>query len=301
MVAPAVKGKQFKGRSVRAQADFSTADQEKLLVKVGLSAVSVEGARKNLAAEIPAFDFDKTRADAEKAWQQVLGRIEARATDRKTLEIFYSALYHACLAPNVFSDVDGAFFGPDGKTHPSPGYTYCTTLSLWDTFRGENPLLYVLQPQHMENVVKTMLTHYQLLPEHCLPVWVNAGRENWCMIAYHSISTIADAYRKGIRGFDADLALQAMLDTMNMDRPELVEYRTRGYIARNTPGKGNDTARLEKQSVSRTLELCLQRRLPGPFRRGHRQAGGRRRKPEAGRQLAKPLRSGRGLHARQAL
>ena len=248
------EGKEFKGRSVRAQADLMTAQGEKVLVKVGFSAVSVEGARKNLAAEIPDFDFDKTRANAELAWQQALSKIEAHG-DQKTLEIFYSALYHACLAPNVFNDVDGSFFGPDGKTHPSPGFTYCTTFSLWDVFRGEYPLLYILQPRHMEDAVKTMLTHYQLVPEHCLPVWVNAGKENWCMIAYHSISTIADAQRKGIH-FDNELALKAMLETMNMDRPELVEYRERGYIARDTPGKGNDQARLQKQSVSRTLELC---------------------------------------------
>jgi predicted alpha-1,2-mannosidase len=260
----AAEGKRFQGRSVRAQADFITADHEKVLVKVGLSAVSVEGARKNLAAEIPQFDFDKTRAEAVAAWRNALSKIEARASERKTLEIFYSALYHACLAPNVFCDVDGSFFGPDGKTHRSPGFSYCTTLSLWDTFRGENPLLCVLQPRHMEGIVHTMLTHYKLVPEHCLPVWVNAGRENWCMIGFHSISSIADAYCKGIRGFDADLALKAMLDTMNLDRPELVEYRTQGYIARNSPGRGNDRARLQKQCVSRTLELvyndaCLAR------------------------------------------
>jgi predicted alpha-1,2-mannosidase len=251
-----VEGKEFQGRFVRAQVDFSTADGEKLLVKVGLSAVSVDGARKNLAAEIPDFDFDKTRAQASHAWQQALGKIDAQSGDQKTLEIFYSALYHACLAPHVFDDVDGAFAGPDGKTHPNPGFTYCTTLSLWDTFRGENPLLYVLQPRHMEDVVKTMLMHYELMPDHCLPVWVNAGKENWCMIAYHSISTIADAYRKGIHGFDKDLALKAMLDTMNLNRSELAEYRTRGYIARNSPGRGNDAARMQKQSVSRTLELA---------------------------------------------
>ena len=189
----------------------------------------------------------------------MLGTIEARAADRKTLEIFYSALYHSCLAPNVFNDVDGAFFGADGKTHKSPGFTYCTTFSLWDVFRGENPLLYVIQPRHMEDAVQTMLEHYKLMSPHCLPVWVNAGRENWCMIAYHSISTIADAYRKGLRGFDADFALKAMLDTMNRDSDrdkELAEYRTQGYVARNSPGGGNDRARLRKQCVSRTLELC---------------------------------------------
>jgi predicted alpha-1,2-mannosidase len=254
--APLDDVKELKAHSIRARVDFSTTDKEKLLVKVGFSAVSVDGARKNLAAEIPNFDFDKTRADAEKAWQEVLGKIEARAADRKTLETFYSALYHACLAPNVFSDVDGAFFGPDGKSHKSPGFTYCTTFSLWDTFRGENPLLYVIQPRHMEDAVQTMLKHYELMSPHCLPVWVNAGRENWCMIAFHSISTIADAYRKGLRVFDADFALKAMNDTMSLDRPELVEYRRQGYIARNSPGRGNDRARLQKQCVSRTLELC---------------------------------------------
>ena len=249
--------KELKARSIRARVDFATTEGEKVLVKVGLSAVSVEGARKNLMAEIPNFDFDKTRAEAEKAWQDVLGRIEARAADRKTLEIFYSALYHACLAPNIFCDVDGAFFGPDGKTHAGPGFNYCTTLSLWDTFRGENPLLYVIQPRHMEDVVKTMLTHYELMSPHCLPVWVNAGRENWCMIAFHSISTIADAYRKGLRGFDAELALKAMNETMNRGRDrELAEYRTLGYVARNSAGRGNDRARLQKQCVSRTLELA---------------------------------------------
>jgi predicted alpha-1,2-mannosidase len=249
------EGKQFNGRSVRAQVDFATADQEKLLVKVGLSAVSVEGARKNLEAEIPAFDFEKIRGGAETAWQNALGKIEARG-DRKTLENFYSALYHSCLAPNIFCDVDGSFFGPDGKTHKSPGFEYCTTLSLWDTFRGENPLLYLIQPAYMENVVKTMLTHYELMSPHCLPVWVNAGKENWCMIGFHSISTIADAYRKGIRGFDAELALKAMIDTMNRRGSEMNEYRTQGYIARDNPGRGNDRARLQKQCVSRTLELC---------------------------------------------
>ncbi len=251
--------KDLKARSIRACANFATTEGEKLLVKVGLSAVSVEGARKNLAAEIPGFDFDKIRAAAEKAWQDVLGRIEAHG-DRKTLETFYSALYHACLAPNVFSDVDGSFYGPDAKTHTSPGFTYCTTFSLWDTFRGENPLLYVIQPRHMEDAVQTMLEHYKLMSPHCLPVWVNAGKENWCMIAYHSISTIADAYRKGLRGFDADFALHAMIDTMNhghdgRDR-ELAEYRRLGYVARNSPGRGNDAALRQKQCVSRTLEYC---------------------------------------------
>ncbi len=150
--------------------------------------------------------------------------------------------------------------GRTASTHKSPGFTYCTTFSLWDTFRGENPLLYVIQPRHMEDAVQTMLEHYKLMTPHCLPVWVNAGKENWCMIAYHSISTIADAYRKGLRGFDADFALKAMNDTMNhghdgRDR-ELAEYRTQGYVARNSPGRGGDRARLQKQCVSRTLEYC---------------------------------------------
>ena len=106
----------------------------------------------------------------------------------------------------------------------------CTTFSLWDTFRGENPLLYVIQPRHMEDAVQTMLGALQAHDAALPPVWVNAGKENWCMIAYHSISTIADAYRKGLRGFDADFALKAMNDTMNhghdgRDR-ELAEYRT---------------------------------------------------------------------------
>ena len=258
-----------------------------MLVKVGLSAVSVEGARKNLAAEIPQFDFDKTRAAAEKAWQDVLGTIEARATDRKTLETFYSALYHACLAPNVFSDVNRSFYGPDAKTHTSPGFTYCTTFSLWDVFRGENPLLYVIQPRHMENAVPDDVETLRVMSPHCLPVWVNAGKENWCMIAYHSISTIADAYRKGLRGFDADFALTAMLDTMNGDRgrdrdKELAEYRA--WLRRPQQSRRGQRSRPPAEAVRlANAGAVLQRCLHRAVRRCHRQARPCGGKPQASR------------------
>ena len=242
---PRDEGKEFKGRRVRAGVTFATRDKEQVLVKVGLSAVSIEGARKNLAAELPGFDFDKTHVNAQAAWQKVFDKIEVKSGDRAVLENFYSALYHSCIAPVLHNDVDGSFAGPDGKVHPSPGHDYYTMLSCWDVFRAQTPLLSVLEPRRMEDICKTMLTHYQNSPDHCLPVWVNAGRENWCMIGIHSIPILTDAYRKGIRGFDTNLALKAMNDSMALKTAEMDEYRRLGYITRR-PGR---------QCSSRTLEL----------------------------------------------
>ena len=253
-------GQQFHGVSVRAQVDFATTENEIILIKVGISPVSVEGARKNLAAEIPDFAFDKVLAAAKETWRQQLLGLDVRMSDRNNLQTFYSALYHSCVAPNIASDVDGAFFGPDGKNHPPPGFTFYTNFSLWDIFRAEIPLLIVLEPQRMEDAIKTFLTHYEVFGHHCLPVMPYGARESWAMIGYPVTAAIGDAYAKGIRGFDTKLALQAMLDTMNFSEPQLAEYRKLGYVPRGPyyDGFGSEPLRHKKQSVSRTLEFAYE-------------------------------------------
>ncbi|MBN2577993.1 MAG: GH92 family glycosyl hydrolase [Pirellulales bacterium] len=234
-----------KGTNVQAVLDFND-PAKPVLMKIGLSAVSVEGARKNLAAEIPDWDFGATAAAAGKAWNDVLGKIEIETGDPAVRETFYTALYHACLAPTLFNDADGTYRGLDHQVHPNEGFQNYCTFSLWDTFRAEHPLLTIIQPQRVDDFVGSMLAHYRQFNQHCLPVWSLAGNETWCMIGIHSIPVIAEAYAKGFRRFDAEAAYQAMRDSMMQDRNFLNEYRQYGYIP---TGK-------DKQSVSRSLEYA---------------------------------------------
>jgi predicted alpha-1,2-mannosidase len=247
--------RQAKGRRVLAQVDFKDAG-EPILVKVGLSAVSVEGARKNLAAEIPAMDFDGTVAAAAKSWSDVLNKIDIQVEDPVIRETFYTALYHASLAPTLFNDVDGSYRGLDHKVHEPEGFQNYSTFSLWDTFRAEHPMLTIVQPQRVDDFINSMLAHYRQFvnqqgeSEHSLPVWSLAGSETWCMIGYHSVPVIAEAYAKGFRNYDVEAVYQSMRDTAMQDRNNLKEYREKGYIS--TADKKNE----QKQSVSRTLEYA---------------------------------------------
>ena len=232
---------------MQARFDFNDASKP-VLVKVGLSAVSIEGARKNLAAEIPAWDFDGTVAAAAKRWSDVLGKIEIETSDPATRETFYTNLYHSCIAPTLFNDADGSYFGLDHKAHKPEGFQNYCTFSLWDTFRAEHPLLTIIQPQRVDDFIGTMLAHYRQFNQHALPVWSLAGNETWCMIANHAIPVIVDAYAKGFRRYDAEAAYQAMRDSVMQDRNFQNEYRQYGYVSTHkTEGK---------QSVSRTLEYA---------------------------------------------
>jgi predicted alpha-1,2-mannosidase len=214
-------------------------------VKVGVSAVSIEAARKNLSAEIPGWDFDGTVAAAEKSWSDYLGRIEIQTTDPAVRETFYSALYHAAMAPTLFNDADGGYCGLDHKPHAAAGFQNYCTFSLWDTFRAEHPLMTIIQPQRVDDFVRSMLAHYREFGQHTLPVWSLAGNETWCMIGNHAIPAIVDAYLKGFRGFDAEAAYEAIRGTSMQDKNFLGEYRKFGYVP----------SAKDRQSVSRTLEF----------------------------------------------
>lgn len=214
-----------------------------LIIKVGISAVSIEGARKNLDAEVPGWDFDAVRKQAEDAWNARLGKIEVSGGTQEQQRIFYTALYHSYVAPYIFNDVDGSYRGMDGEVHHADHDVY-TVFSLWDTFRALHPLMTILEPQMTSDFIKTFLLHYQQGGK--LPVWELWGNETNCMIGYHGVSVIADAYVKGIRGFDADLALEAMVASAMADDRCLNAYRSRGYIS------SEDCA----ESVSKTLEYA---------------------------------------------
>lgn len=214
-----------------------------VLVKVGISAVSVEGARRNLEAEVPGWDFEAVRTAAEDEWNRALGRIEVLGGEREQQRIFYTALYHCFLAPYLFSDVDNQYRGNDGRVHTAKRDMY-TVFSLWDTFRTLHPLLTIIEPERTEDFIRTFLDIYDKAGR--LPVWELWGNETDCMIGYHSVSVIADAYLKGFRGFDADRALEAMVASAMRDEPGLYALRKQGFISSED----------QSESVSRTLEYA---------------------------------------------
>lgn len=247
LAAGATEGK---GLRVQARFDFNNPAQP-VLVKVGISPVSVENARKNLTTEIPAWDFDGTVAAAAKEWSDVLGRIEIETSDPATRETFYTSVYHACVAPTLFNDADGTYLGPDHKAHKFEGFQNYSTFSLWDTFRAEHPLLTIIQPQRVDDFVGSMLAHYRQFNQNALPVWTLAGNETWCMIGNNAIPVIAEAYAKGFRRYDVEAAYKAVHGTAMGDRDYLKEYREKGYVVSGTDANGGG-----KMSVSKTLEYA---------------------------------------------
>jgi predicted alpha-1,2-mannosidase len=236
-------GKEITGDSIIARFNFSTHESEKILVKVGLSAVSFEGARKNLEAELPGWDFDKTAHEASSAWNNELGKITVEGGTNQKI-IFYTALYHALITPNLYMDVDGSYRGRDLKVHQAKGFDYYTVFSLWDTYRAAHPLYTLIQPKRDNDFIRTFLRQYS--EGGMLPVWELSGNETDCMIGYHSVPVIVDAYMKGIRDFDPELALEAMKHSAEQDRHGLKFYNSQGFI----PGDK------ESESVSKTLEYC---------------------------------------------
>jgi putative alpha-1,2-mannosidase len=248
---------------------FDLTPEEKLTVKVAISYVSIEGARKNLEAELPHWDFDKVRADAKAAWNEELSKIEVSGgTDEQTTN-FYTALYHTMIHPNVFNDVDGRYKGHDGKIHalsssfswpasprnaagrarPAKAGTqnagnHYTVFSLWDTFRAAHPLYTIIDQKRTADFINTFIRQYEQGGR--LPVWELWGEETDTMIGHHAVSVIADAMAKGIDGFDYEKAYRAAKHSAELDHFGLAAYKKRGYISMED----------ENESVSRTLEYA---------------------------------------------
>lgn len=218
------------GKNVRAHLDYAKAAGRPVILRVGLSPTSIGEARKNLRAEISSWDFDSVRAAAKAEWNANLSRIRIECSNPNIRQTFYSALYHTMTAPTLYNDADGSYRGPDKQIHPGPGFQYYSTFSLWDTFRAEHPLLTLVEPERVNDFVQSMLAFYQESPDHALPMWPLASEETWCMIGYHAVPVIYDAYQKGFRGFDAGLAYQAMTNTALSGRNRQDEYQKLGYV-----------------------------------------------------------------------
>ena len=211
-----------------AKACFSTEADEQIMVKVALSPVSMDGAQANMEAEMPGWDFDATVEAADKAWNRELSKIAVETKDEDALKVFYTALYHSMIAPSTFCDVDGSYRGADGKTYSDPGYRTYTTFSLWDTYRAAMPLYTIFQSERYVDFINTMLAIYK--EQGKLPVWHLHGCETDCMVGDPGIPPVADAIVKGMKGFDNDIAFEAMKESaLRPDRGQ--EYRMEyGYI-----------------------------------------------------------------------
>ncbi len=232
------------GKDIQAYVRYRTPKDEILDVKVGISSVSQEGAKQNLLHEIPDWDFNRTRLKAEQAWIEKLSKIEVKGGKQEDIEKFYTALYHCYIAPNLFSDVDRSYRGHNGIIHKAEDYSVYTVFSLWDTYRALHPLMTIIEPGTTRDFIKTFLGIYK--EGGLLPVWELAGNETNCMIGYHAIPVIADAYLKGIDRFDLDIAYEAMVKSAGSDLFGLKYYRDFGYIP----------AELEGEAISKTLEYA---------------------------------------------
>ncbi|HVE16165.1 MAG TPA: glycoside hydrolase family 92 protein, partial [Chthoniobacterales bacterium] len=182
-------------------------------------------------------------------WSDQLSRITIESANPNVRQTFYSALYHTMTSPTLYNNADGSFRGPDGQNHPNPGFSVYSTFSLWDTFRAEHPLLTVIEPERVDDFVKSLILFAELSPDKVLPMWTLADQDTLCMIGNHAIPVIADAYAKGFRGFDAAKALEAMKATALNARNLQDDYAKLGYVPAVT-GQPNKAA-------ARTLELSF--------------------------------------------
>lgn len=234
------------GRVLKAVVDYSATAGQPILIKVGISATGIDGARKNLRTENPGWDFDAVRARAGDAWNKALGVIDADSADPHLKRTFYTNLYLSMIDPSLFDDVDKAHYGFDHKVHASDFDDY-TTFSIWDIYRAETPLLDLIQPRRMPDLIQSLLMQKQELGWHTTPIWPLWANETWCMIGYHSADIIADASLKGLAGPDKEGAYQAIRDTAMQDGGDLGNYEKYGYV----PSQRGD------QATSKTIEYSV--------------------------------------------
>jgi predicted alpha-1,2-mannosidase len=234
------------GNNLRFLAQYNTKKDEAILVKVGVSAISAENAMKNLDADIPHWDFDKVRSETCKKWDRELSKIQIEGTQQEK-ETFYTALYHAFNTPNLYQDVTGEYRGFDHNFHKAEGFRNYAIFSLWDTYRAAHPLFTLIQAERDAEMINSMLAHYDQSVDHLLPVWSLQANETWCMIGYHAVPVIVDAYFKGVKGFDVERAYQAIKTTaMSPDYDGVAEYDKLGWVPYDK----------ECESVSKTLEYA---------------------------------------------
>ena len=220
----------IEGRGLLAVFDFAQTSQP-LVVKVALSPVSEDGAIANMEAEVPGFDFDAVRAGATALWEKQFAAVDFAGSPAMQTNL-YTALYHSLLSPNLTMDADGQYRGPDNQVHVAKGFRFVSNLSLWDTYRAEQPLMTILQPaRRTSDLINSLLASWHESPFGILPIWQEQGLETWCMIGYHAVPEIADAVMKGIPGFDREDALKAVVASATYaPYGHLAEYMRLGYV-----------------------------------------------------------------------
>lgn len=230
------------------------------MVKVGVSAVDIAGARKNVESEIPEWDFDKVRKDARTAWNNYLSKIDITTSDKEDKTIFYTALYHTAISPNLFMDADGRYLGMDLEVHQgdtiNPLYT---TFSLWDTFRALHPLMTIIDPNLNNQFINSLIKKHQ--EGGIYPMWDLASNYTGTMIGYHAVPVIVDAYMKGYRNFDAPEAYKASLraaeyDTTGIKCPDLVLPHLMPKAKYYKNAIGYIPCDRENESVAKALEYA---------------------------------------------
>ncbi len=237
----------IEGRGLEAVFNFAPS-AEPLIVKVAISPVSEDNAIANMDAEVPAFNFDAVRTATQKLWRTELSRVEFHASPAMEKSL-YTALYHTMLSPGTSMDVNGEYRGPDNQVHHADGFHFVSSLSLWDTYRAEQPLMTLIEPEQRTNdLVRSLLASQQESPFGILPIWQFQGIETWCMIGYHSVPVIADAYMKGIRGYDTKAALSAMVASATYaPYGHLGDYMKLGYVPVDHDG----------EAASKTVEYAF--------------------------------------------
>ena len=238
-------GASLKGKAVKGIITFSTKAGENVFVKVGISPVSSANALLNINKEIPDWNFAKVVAAAHNAWNVEFAKIQIKADSLSQYKKFYTAMYHTMIAPSTFNDVNGDYWGADKKVHNDKSFTNLTTFSLWDTYRAANPLYTIIQPERLKNIINTMLTIYK--QQGRLPVWHLMANETNTMVGNSAVPVIVDAYLKGFKGFDANLAYEAIKTTQMQDIRGLKYVKRLGFIPADST----------RESVAMGLEYAI--------------------------------------------
>lgn len=223
---------------------FLNPNNEPVYLKVGISAVDVAGARQNLEHEIANKSFDEIKTEAQKIWEKQLEKVVVETPNEDYKTNFYTALYHSMLAPNLYQDVDGRYRGMDLKVHQTKDFNYYTVFSLWDTYRATHPLYTIIEQDKTNDFINTFLAKYD--EGGIMPIWDLSANYTGCMIGYHAVPVIADAYLKGINNYDVEKAFQAMKHSATRDKLGLKSYKQFGFIP----------VEEESESVSKTLEYA---------------------------------------------
>ena len=234
----------YKKSPTKESFEFINPNNEPVYVSISISAVDIEGAKKNFEAEIKGKSFEQVKKEAQDAWEQQLNKIVVEDTNTDNLTNFYTSMYHVMIAPNLYQDVDGRYRGMDLKVHETKDFDYYTVFSLWDTYRAAHPLYTIIEQERTNDFINTFLAKYD--EGGIMPIWDLAANYTHCMIGYHAVPVIADAYLKGIQGYDAEKALEAMKHSATRDKLGLKSYKEYGFIP----------VEKESESVSKTLEYA---------------------------------------------